>query len=464
MKRNIFLYLIIGFTTTLITMVVFSLISFQRMNDMIRYSTQVEHTYEVMGKMKSLSDVITEAETAVRGYVITQDTSYLISMNQVRAEYEVLLEDMRVLTADNPRQKIRMAMIQSTLQLRVHLLESLTQAVQQNSGRKAILQRVAKGRDLMESFKDDLQLMEMEEQKLLNERHAQKERYQKLTPRTFRMVSGIVGVVFLVSFILLIKAMLDRFKFQQELQEQLLALRQSNDELTQLAFAASHDLQEPVRKIRTFTDRLQLKQRDRLDDEGKMILTRIDASGKKLQGMLEDISTFMNLQEKNERPVLIDTRRLWEECAIEYATVISHTNAVLDIGDLPELELYPSQAKIMFKALLDNALAYRKFGEAPFITVRSKIVEVNQLEVDRLPTLQKHYYAITIEDNGIGFDNEFKIKVFQLFRRLHTQEDRSGKGIGLAICQRVMANHNGAIDVLAETGRGAAFTLYFPKD
>jgi signal transduction histidine kinase len=122
------------------------------------------------------------------------------------------------------------------------------------------------------------------------------------------------------------------------------------------------------------------------------------------------------------------------------------------------------QTKIMFKALLDNSLAYRKVDESPKIRISAKVVEGADLKIDHLPSLQKHYHAITIEDNGIGFDNAFKLKVFQLFRRLHTQEDRSGKGIGLAICQRVMANHNGAIDVFAEPGRGAAFTLYFPKD
>src|SRR5690606_10544345 len=135
-------------------------------------------------------------------------------------------------------------------------------------------------------------------------------------------VSGVVGFIFLVSFTLLVKVMLDRFRFQQELQEQLLAIKQRNDELTQLAFAASHDLQEPVRKIRTFTDRLLIRQQEKLDEEGKMILSRVDFSAKNLQGMLEDISTFMSLQEKNEKLQLTNTRQLWEECIRDYASQI----------------------------------------------------------------------------------------------------------------------------------------------
>lgn len=464
MKRNIFLYLIIGFTTTLIVMVVFSLISLKRMNDMIHYSTQVENTYQVLGKLRNLSDIITEAEAAVRGYVITKDSSYLFPMDSVRALYVDVLNDLRELNPGNSRRESRIAMLQSTIQLRLYMLESLKFAVGQEASPESILDNVTKGRNLMASFKNDLDLMEREEQELLHERFTQKERYQKLTPRTFRIVSGVVGLIFLISFTLIVKAMLDRFRFQQELQEQLLAIKQRNDELTQLAFAASHDLQEPVRKIRTFTDRLLIRQQDRLDEEGKMILSRVDYSAKKLQGMLEDISTFMSLQEENEKIQLTDTRKLWEEAIRDYANLIADTKAEIEISDLPWLELYPMQTKIMFKALLDNSLAYRKVDESPKIRISAKVVEGADLKIDHLPSLQKHYHAITIEDNGIGFDNAFKLKVFQLFRRLHTQEDRSGKGIGLAICQRVMANHNGAIDVVAEPGRGAAFTLYFPKD
>jgi signal transduction histidine kinase len=118
----------------------------------------------------------------------------------------------------------------------------------------------------------------------------------------------------------------------------------------------------------------------------------------------------------------------------------------------------------MFHALLDNALTYHKEGVAPVIKITHKEVNVNDIGAKGLPTLQKEYHAITIEDNGIGFENDFKEKVFQLFRRLHTQEERSGKGIGLAICQRVMANHNGIMDAHAVVNRGAAFTMYFPKN
>lgn len=464
MKRNIFLYLMIGFTTTLIVMVIFSLLSFQRMNSMIRYSNQVEHTYKVIGSLKSLSDLISGAETSMRGFIITRDSSYIVPMDSVRREYNQNLLELGQLVSDNRRQQNRLAMIKSTLQLRLQLLESIESSIENDSSHHSILQRVAKGRDLMASFHENLDLMEAEEAGLLDQRFQQKERFQKLTSRTFRTAAAIVGIIFLGFFVLLVKAMLDRFRFQQELQEQLLSLKQSNDELSQLAFASSHDLQEPVRKIRTFTDRLRIRQKERLDEEGKMILDRMDVSGKRLQGMLEDISTYMNLLEWKEEAVPMNIRKLWEEVLSEDQERINETGASIAIGEMPDLEVYPSMVKKMFRALLDNALTYHKEGVNPIVIITHKELNVNDIKVKGLPTLQKHYHAITIEDNGIGFENDFKEKVFQLFRRLHTQEDRSGKGIGLAICQRVMANHNGVIDAHAVVNKGAAFTMYFPKD
>jgi signal transduction histidine kinase len=411
-----------------------------------------------------LSDLISGAETSMRGFVITRDSSYLLPADSVKKQFNQITGELSLLVADNKRQENRLAMIRSTLQLRLQLLESLQASVENDSSQQVILQRVAKGRDLMTSFHENLDLMEADETALLKQRFEQKERFQRLTSRTFRTAVAIVGFIFLGFFILLIKAMLDRFRFQQELQEQLLSLKQSNDELTQLAFAASHDLQEPVRKIRTFADRLRIRQKDKMDEEGKMILDRIDASGKKLQGMLEDISTYMNLLEWKEEAVLVSIRKLWEEVVAEEESRVQEMQAIISLGELPDLKVYPGQVKKMFRALLDNALSYYKEGRPPVISISHRIVDVKDIPIRRLPTLQKHYHEITIQDNGIGFENEFKEKVFQLFRRLHTQEDRSGKGIGLAICQRVMANHNGVIDAHAVVNKGAAFIMYFPQD
>lgn len=463
MKRNFFIYLMVGFTTTLVVMVVLSLTSFQQMNTMFRYSNQVEHTYDVMGQMKTLSDIMSEAESSVRGFVITKDSSYLGPLGVVKKEYPLIIKQLEELTADNSLQMNRLAMIRSTLQLRVSILESLPVLVQQGAGQDVILQRFAKGRDLMDSFKENLGIMEQEEARLLEERSRQKEKFQRLTPRLLRIVSAIVGVLFMASFIFLVRAILDRFRFQQELQEQLIVLKQSNDELTQLAFAASHDLQEPVRKIRTFVDRLQLRQKSRLDQEGQQILERVDAAAQKLQGMLEDISTYMNLLESTEQVREVSLHKIWMNVVKEMDPQIKDAGATVAVGALPDLEVYPTQVKLMFRALLDNALRYRNPDVPPIITVSSVEVKTEDVEVKGLSSLQRHYYAITIQDNGIGFDNEFKDKIFQLFRKLHVQEGLSGKGLGLAICQRIMANHNGKIDAFASTERGAAFTLYFPR-
>ena len=169
---------------------------------------------------------------------------------------------------------------------------------------------------------------------------------------------------------------------------------------------------------------------------------------------------FFNPREEKK---LVSLKKIIEEAKDNFSDNISQKNAMITIGNMPELWVYPSQVRSMFRALIDNALKYSKAGQSPSITIYSEQIEGRRLGT-AVPHLDKTYNAITIQDNGIGFDIEFRDKIFQIFRRLHTQENFSGKGIGLAICQRVMANHNGVIIADAKPGEGASFTLLFPRD
>lgn len=358
----------------------------------------------------------------------------------------------------------RLAMVRNTAQLRVGLLETSIPLFNEGGYDSIKIERMQKGRYLMESFKVGLMEMKAQEEQYLKKKFLQKELYQKLTPSIFKQVTGLVGLVFLILFILLVRALVQRYRFQQELEEQVQALKQSNADLTQLAFAASHDLQEPVRKIRTFSDRLLLKQQENLNEEGRMILSRIDYSAKRLQGMLEDISTYMNLVDSEETKEKQPVRKLVEEVVRSFDEVISEKKGVITIGNLPDLEVYPNQFKSLFRSLIDNSLKFSQDKISPAIVIFSEQVDNRQLKDTGLPHLNKDYFAISIRDNGIGFENEFREKIFRLFRRLHSHDTISGKGIGLAICQRVMTNHNGFITAEGKPGEGATFTAYFPRN
>lgn len=416
-----------------------------------------------MNKMEGLNSLMKEAETAVRGYIITRDSIYLEPLTLAKNEIPATFEEVKMLVADNDVQRTRMGLVQNAARMRIQVLESSVHMVNAGSYDSVKNDHMMQGRNLMESYKLGMNKMMEYEQKHLVDNYQQKDIYQRMAPTMFRWVFGVVGLAFLILFILLLREFFKRLRYQEELQLQLMALKQSHAELTQLAFAASHDLQEPVRKIRTFSDRLIIKQKDMLDDDSKKIIQRIDVSARRLQGMLEDVSGYMNLIDSREEKKLVSLRKIIEEAKDNFSDNISQKNAMITIGNMPELWVYPSQVRSMFRALIDNALKYSKAGQSPSITIYSEQIEGRRLGT-AVPHLDKTYNAITIQDNGIGFDIEFHDKIFQIFRRLHTQENFSGKGIGLAICQRVMANHNGVIIADAKPGEGASFTLLFPRD
>lgn len=223
--------------------------------------------------------------------------------------------------------------------------------------------------------------------------------------------------------------------------------------MEQIAHVASHDLQEPLRKIRTFSSRLLLKHAAHLGEEVKSILNRIDTSATRMHELIYDVIAFTNLIHSTENTSMVELNVVIQKVLEELKHEIKSKNARVEYEPLPTVQGYPKQLFLLFKSLLDNSLKFTREGVLPeiFIKFRKKNIKDNL------------YYHLTVEDNGIGFDNEFGKKIFILFQRLHTQQSNyQGKGMGLAIVQRVMVNHNGIVGAKGTPGKGAIFNLYFP--
>jgi light-regulated signal transduction histidine kinase (bacteriophytochrome) len=235
-----------------------------------------------------------------------------------------------------------------------------------------------------------------------------------------------------------------------------------NVELEQIAFATSHDLQEPLRRIRTFSDRLMWKYRDQLNDEGKMILSRIDYSARRMQGLIEDLMNFANLVRGGEELSVVDADKLLQSVVEYMKQDIEIKRATIHIGQMPSITGFEKQLYLMFKALIDNAIKFSKPGIPPVVTIQCVQTTGEELVHIDKKLLKKHFIRISIQDNGIGFSNEFSQKIFLIFQRLHTGPEYEGKGIGLAIVERVVTNHNGYVLASGQVDKGALFNLYFP--
>lgn len=234
-------------------------------------------------------------------------------------------------------------------------------------------------------------------------------------------------------------------------------LEQSNNELSSFSYVASHDLQEPLRKIQTFTSRIMEKEYQSLSPQGTEYFKRMDRAAKRMQTLIDDLLTFSrtNTQPKNFKEV--DLNQILEEVKSDIKDTIDEKNAIIISDALPVANVISFQFHQLIENLLFNSLKYNKPGIPPQITITCSRYEGSNGDL-----LEDTYYKIDFRDNGIGFEQQYHKKIFELFQRLHGKSEYPGSGLGLAICKRIMQNHKGAITATGVPGEGATFTVYLP--
>lgn len=248
----------------------------------------------------------------------------------------------------------------------------------------------------------------------------------------------------------------------EELSDSNNMLQQSNVNLQQFAYVASHDLQEPLRKIQSFSDLLAKRYTDHLG-EGINYLHRMQSSAKRMSDLIEDLLSFSRITEHKEVMEPVSLSRVVHEVSNDLELLITETSAVITAEQLPEIYGDKMQLNQLFLNLISNALKFRQPGMVPVINITGKTIPSAELPASaKVIRTAYMYHQIDVSDNGIGFDQQYADRIFQLFQRLHGRSQYSGTGIGLAICERVAANHGGAITVTSNPGEGATFSIFLP--
>ncbi len=235
-------------------------------------------------------------------------------------------------------------------------------------------------------------------------------------------------------------------------------LLKSNKELEQFAYVASHDLQEPLRKIQTFSE-LAGRSNNPIPVQQNYI-EKIRLSAARMSSLIKAILNYSKLSVVEEQSQLVDLNDVVRSVATDFELLLEEKKGTIQFDDLPVVKGNPLQLHQLFFNLASNSLKFT--DNAPLIRISSTVVAVSDLALPLIDSRADRYYEIRFKDNGIGFDQVYADKVFAIFQRLHHRQDYLGTGIGLALCKRIVENHNGFIRVESETGKGTTFFIYLP--
>ncbi|NEQ62528.1 MAG: GAF domain-containing protein, partial [Moorea sp. SIO4A1] len=238
-------------------------------------------------------------------------------------------------------------------------------------------------------------------------------------------------------------------------------LARSNAELQEFAYVASHDLQEPLRKIRAFGDRLQTRYHEQLTEQGQDYLIRMQNAAERMQVLISDLLSLSRVTTKARPLVATDLAQVVQEVLSDLELRIQQSGGVVEVGELHTIEADPLQMRQLLQNLISNGLKFRPEQRGNLVTIYSQLIQ-ESVPLSYGGATVNQRCQIIVEDNGIGFNPEYRDRIFQTFQRLHGRSDYEGTGIGLAICRRIVERHNGSIMAESTPGQGARFIVTVP--
>lgn len=280
------------------------------------------------------------------------------------------------------------------------------------------------------------------------------------------------GVVMLfivfISFSKMRREILTNEKNTAEINQINVELKSMNENLENFAYVASHDLNEPLRKIRTFGDLIKsdLEQDEFQKETIVSHLNRMQDASKRMQQLIQDLLSYSRVTRQYELADKIDLNEIVRSVINDLEIPIKELNARISVKELPvNIRADAIQMRQLFQNLISNALKFHKSGSHPEIKIEVTKVDASETSIEELKLNgQNHYWKISVSDNGIGFDQKFAEKIFAVFQRLHGRSTYEGTGIGLSICKKICENHKGAISAVSEEGEGATFFVFLPRN
>jgi PAS domain S-box-containing protein len=252
-----------------------------------------------------------------------------------------------------------------------------------------------------------------------------------------------------------------RHQIEEVVAERTRDLKKSNAELSQFAYITSHDLQEPIRKISTFVEMLSKTLGDSIDARAKSYIAKIDSASARMLRLIRDVLTLSQLSRTNEDFQRVDLNEIFTDIKNDYELLIEEKGCVFESDKLPTITAIPVQMSQLFTNLVSNALKFARKDEKLCLTVTSSVLTEEEVRSYPLRNASE-YCKIEFTDNGIGFNQDNAVQIFDIFQRLHGRNEYAGTGIGLAMCKKIVENHGGYIYASSKLNEGSTFTVILP--
>lgn len=463
------LFIRIVFVLALFLMLLASALTYRHVDSIHSSSESIKHTYKVTIEIEDLFSNIKNLEIERRNFLLTKNEKLPQLILVSKARIFLNLDRISKLTKDNKRQAKLSKRLQILLSRKFEVIEDALlhyDTFTTNELKNNLLQ----ARIYMDKISEVIDEMLAIERELLVKRDQANHSLTNTTPKIIFITLFSTIAIISLAFVK-INRDLDEMRESKELLELAQKIVEdrndeleiSNKELQAFNYVASHDLQEPLRKIQTFISRLMEKDLPSLSSNGQQYVIKIKESSERMRGLIDDLLQFSRTNKSEKVFEETDFNELLENSKQELAQIIETKKAIIKSDQLPTTSAIPFQIQQLFTNLINNSLKYSRDNIAPVITIDSTIIYADE-EVLLSKNDKTKYHKITFTDNGIGFDNEYDEKIFDLFNRLHNKDEYTGTGIGLSICKKIADNHKGYIFAYGKINEGATFTIYFPFD
>lgn len=456
--------LIVAFAASFLIVAVLSSGVFRRFNSMVTGYDALHRSQDALERLETLEGAVKDVDRYETGLLLTHDSLYYRPrLRQAVNEILPASQALRRFTAGEPQQQAALTWARTALSERLYYLQQNLRAAERDTAYTIPNPAFLTGRRRSEEAVAHLNRLQSLATAVRNRYAIDRRLQQKGTSSSVLVLLVTFSILILLLFGGIVRELLRRLQAQRQSDLRLRELEQSHSELEQIAHAASHDLQEPLRKMQILTTKLEGLPAS-TDAQTTDILRRVATAASRLQGMVSDLVHFTELSGVQSTAMtqvpLIDAA---DTAMARLAGEVRAAGAVITCEPLPEVQGYPRQLPVLFEALLSNALKFAHPSRPPEIIIEAQTVEGGELASQHPAAATQRFNRITVRDNGIGFDNQYADKIFRLFQRLHNgQEGYDGQGLGLALAQRIMANHQGYITAHGHPQAGATFKLFFP--